>query len=400
MTDFSEERRFDTGFFDEPLPTAEDGGVEKEFQADFVSPENKFDGSSVTRRPDAISLDYLHSFTLGPKAISDPSEGILYRPWRCWLEAGQYVYVARANVDNTDWEDGIRLFNSKDWTTVEIKELDVAFTQNADPVVCCECSDGHIWIYFYNSAPGHGQFEFNDFGVGRSPRAVLDDPFDVVNSDVQIFYIIGAGLKYRQQRDRYTVVYDTPVVSVAGTYVEDAFRDNSLRLHVILSHRNTLTGRYSLDLLSSTLFPLKLPADSLTFSQQVAGGELRSIYIYGYTNPESLEFDAIVAGGSLTIPVIIITGAGEISTSITYAFIGVRDIIIIGYTAPEGINVSNTVSGGELRLAIITGYTAPEGINLSPSVQDSVSVLKPILIGYTAAEGINIDNVVQSGSLV
>lgn len=186
---------------------------EREYQDDFVTPEYEVDGASVVLRPDAVVVDHQTAFTLGPVAISDPSGGLVACVWRVRL-VGQEVHVCRANASGNGWQPETVLFSIDDGLG-PVTELDFAFEQTGNPVVCCERPTGEggaseIWIYFYDATvPGN---VFRNFGAGRTPRAILDRPLEIADSDVEVFYISDSKgrIVYRQQRDRYEVEIDTP----------------------------------------------------------------------------------------------------------------------------------------------------------------------------------------------
>jgi hypothetical protein len=68
----------------------------REYRSEFDRPEMRFRNSSIDRRPDAVSSDYLTSFTLGPNDQGDVSGGMVDRLWRVRLE-GNTIYVSRTN---------------------------------------------------------------------------------------------------------------------------------------------------------------------------------------------------------------------------------------------------------------------------------------------------------------
>lgn len=71
---------------------------DREYFYEFNLPEMRFRNASITLRPDAISSDYLTSFTVGPQEQGDVSGGILNRLWKTRVDnAQQRVFVAKAN---------------------------------------------------------------------------------------------------------------------------------------------------------------------------------------------------------------------------------------------------------------------------------------------------------------
>jgi hypothetical protein len=245
------------------------GGLE--YQAEFQTSEDEYAGTSSVRRPDAISLDYLTAFCIGPEAVGDASLGLFRRAWRlrCVNGAdGGSLLLARSSVTleatragaEGAWETEVEIFA---FTGATALEVDVAFEQAGRPVVCMERATGgagaaEVWLYWYDPRiPG---FTLENLGAGRNPRILLDDPESPPESDVLLFYISDSNdrLEMRQQGEFYAVPHTTPIENVAQVYCEEvAFaRDN--RLHVILSVRDVASGRYALAALESAPYPVRL----------------------------------------------------------------------------------------------------------------------------------------------
>lgn len=72
----------------------------REYEPEFDDPEMRYRNASVHRRPDAISSDYLTSFTVGPQQQGDVSQGILNRLWRVRV-AAHSVMVSRSDKSFT-----------------------------------------------------------------------------------------------------------------------------------------------------------------------------------------------------------------------------------------------------------------------------------------------------------
>ena len=188
----------------------------RERYADFLADLGALNGASITRRPDAISFDYLTAFTVGPIALGDTSDGIVSWVWRVRCDATT-VYAARENATRDGWlaETVVFVYGGS-----AIDELDVCFDQNGQAVIVAERAST-LWIY-YNDVT-LGGYGFRNFGAGRTPRAVLDDPLDVVGSDVLVFFVDPVnGVVYRQQRDRYATVYPTTPDGTNPVPVPDA----------------------------------------------------------------------------------------------------------------------------------------------------------------------------------
>lgn len=196
---------------DTPATEAEANLGVREFYAELASDTVVLDpGLSLVRRPDAISVDYLTAFTLGPYNIADFSRGPVDRPWKV-RAVGNRIYYARLNEARTGFENEVFLF---EFIGPPPLEIDAAFDQSARILVCMERATGigdasEVWIYFFDpTLPG---FVLTNFGSGRTPRALLDDAVDSNNADILVFYLRdGVGMCWRQQRDRYLTQYIVP----------------------------------------------------------------------------------------------------------------------------------------------------------------------------------------------
>lgn len=148
-------------------------GDMREFQAEFESAAHVLDGTSTSRRPDAVSLDYLRAFSLGPVALGDDSEGIEDWIWYTRADAAN-IYIARRNVGNTGWDAETVLFA---YTGAAIDELSLAFTIEGYPVVVMERATGtagapEVWFVWRD--PVLLSYELVLVGSGRTPRVVSD----------------------------------------------------------------------------------------------------------------------------------------------------------------------------------------------------------------------------------
>ena len=252
----------------------------REFQADFESGTDSLNEASLDRRPDAISLTYLTSFTVGPDVQGDASVGVLRRTWKV-RDVGGTIKVARATDAGDGWEAETDLFT---YTGAAIVELDCAFEQAGRIVVVAERPTGaggsaEIWIYWYD--PSLANFTFDQLGEGRTPRCVLDNPYDPTDSDILLFYIndTNDAVAFRQQRDRYATEYLTPIVDTQYKFVEDAFRTADFRSVVIISVHDPVGGTYVTERLESTLYPVPVGPDEFQVGVVVQSGELRTVII-------------------------------------------------------------------------------------------------------------------------
>lgn len=272
----------------------------REFLADFNTETWFGNNIDLTVRPDAVSSTYLISYSYGPKNVGDSSAGTIDRAWRAKV-SGNNIILARANDANTAWEDDVILF-SFEATGGTPTEIDLAFEQSARPVVALAIN-GHIWIYWFD--PLLSDFTLDDLGVGRTPRVLLDDPLNTSNSDILLFYVNGTKISWVQQRDRYAIVYDTPLTVDDNTYIEELIRTTDNRVALIYSIHNTTTGRYSLQRLESTLYPIYTDPDAMSLSQQIrVGSSLDLPVIVTTLDIEALDLIQAIQSGTLTVVII------------------------------------------------------------------------------------------------
>lgn len=247
---------------------------------------------SITKRPDAVTFDYLVAFSLGPKNIGDLTSGIINRPWYVRVDnAAKAVYTSKANDANNAWLPETILFN---FSGEDIEEIDFAFEQAGRPVVSAErlvAGVREVWLYWFK--PFIGTFVFEKIENGRTPRVVLDNPPDISNSDVQLFYIkTGTGLVNRVQREAYNTAHATPHVEDAGWYLEDVFYTSNWRVACILV-QHTGAGKYNKKRMETGLMPVFLGAgdNNMTFGQSIQSLLDRVTLFFANSEPESYQFN-------------------------------------------------------------------------------------------------------------
>jgi hypothetical protein len=266
----------------------------RELSADFAG---VLSGNlSLTKRPDALTFDYLTAFSLGPVAQGDSSLGPINRPWYVRADnATKTVFIARANDSNDGWEAETALFV---WVGNDINEVDFAFEQAGRPVVCAERTIGgakEIWLYWYK--PFAAAFVFEKFDDGRTPRLVLDNPPDQSNSDVEFFYLKTAvGLVVRTQREAYAIAHATPHVEEVDWYLEDVFHTNNWRVALLLVKRNP-GGQYVKKRMETALMPVFFTPNAGGFT---VGGELLSIEDRVTLIKVTQDYDGFATGVGLT----------------------------------------------------------------------------------------------------
>lgn len=241
----------------------------REFTADFAK-GHLTANLSITKRPDAVTFDYLVGFSLGPIALGDVSLGIISHSWYARADnANKVVWMARRNDANNAWLPETILFH---FSGEDIEEVDFAFEQAGRPVVCAErlvAGVREVWLYWFD--PFLGAFTFVKFDNGRTPRVVLDNPPDTSNSDVQFFYLKTAvGLVVRTQHEAYATAHATPHIEETDWYLEDIFYTNNWRVAGVLV-QHTAAGKYNKKRLESALMPVFLgPKDNnMTFSGDI-----------------------------------------------------------------------------------------------------------------------------------
>lgn len=302
------------------MPSGYEGG-RRERLADFVG--FTATNSSKTRRPDALTFDYLTAFCPGPVANGDTSQGVISFAWRCRVDNPSIfdltgrVYISRQNDTGNDWEPEVELFT---FTGDRIDEIDIAFEQAGRPVVCAE-RNGHIWLYWYNTISA--AFEFTDFAVGRTPRVILDAPFNITSSDVLLFYLSASNLVFRQQQDRYGNEIVTPFPVDENYFIEDVVKLRDSRIRVDLSHRNSTSGKYTYETITSTLYPLVIGPDSVEPALSFVSADLVVVIIEEVLfDIDSLDPSFAFVSGILAEPLIdVILPADEDNLDPSFAFI-------------------------------------------------------------------------------
>lgn len=312
------------------------GGLE--YQADFQTGADLYAGTSSDRRPDAISLDYLTAFCVGPEAVGDASLGLARRAWRVRCVnggGGGSVYLARSSVtvDETRggaagvWEAEVELFA---FLGAAALEADVAFEQAGRAVVCLERETGaagapEVWLYWFDPrVPG---FVLESLGAGRNPRILLDDPESPAESDVLLFYISDPNdrLEMREQGEFYATPHATPIENVANVHCEEVAFATDNRLHVVLSVRDVVGGRYALARLESAPYPVRLFEALDVRTALLSAQATREGYV-------------VEPGGAENT-----SDPDLLDVSMTLASVLIEDILIVPPVVSESLDVQSTV---------------------------------------------------------
>lgn len=358
------------------------GGLE--FQAEFQTGTDEYLGTSSARRPDAIVLDYLTAFCTGPVAEADVSQGLLDRAWRArcvnGVDSGT-VYMARSSVgvaatrEGTagDFEADAEIFS---FAGLPVLELDVAFEQSARPVVCLERATGaagasEVWLYWYDPRiPG---FTLANLGAGRNPRVILDDPGNSAESDVLLFYISDPNdrLEMRVQREFYAVPHATPIEGVANTYCEEVAFARNNRLHVILSVRDAVGGRYKLAALESAPYPVRIGEELDVRTSVVNSATMRSGFVVepgGVENTSDIdEVDVLQSLTSVLIVELVLVALDleSLDARLVLTTATTVELIIVPPDLREELDVRHTLTLVDaLTYILAPAVQGPESVDL------------------------------------
>lgn len=151
------------------------------------------------------SRDRKISYHWGPVQVQDPSQGLLVKLWTLRVIGNDAVLSAPGSPTEVLFTRANGLDN-----------VSLSFDQNGRPCVCFEEEvGGSAFLYWFDPVPNAPVFMPID---GNSPRITLDDAraFNGANSDVILGYVRAGFVRYRRQRDRFTVEY-TPLIGPGGT---------------------------------------------------------------------------------------------------------------------------------------------------------------------------------------
>lgn len=163
----------------------------------------------------------LEDYEQGGVALQDPSQGLLYQTWHCFLEGNDIKAEAPNTVATT-------LLSAPD-----VEQVSLAFDQNMQPNVAYVSAGQAYWWWYDTTTQSHQTMTMASDVL--TPRATLDDKRtpNLGNSDIIISYIRGTSLYYRQQRDRYATEYF--LEDNVGDALIDIQMASNLRLQWILS---------------------------------------------------------------------------------------------------------------------------------------------------------------------
>lgn len=136
--------------------------------------------------------------------IGDVSGGLEYRAWKCRVVSPNIVITPEISPGVLG--DDIALFT----VGPDLTECSLTFDQNMNPVVAF-VDAGVAKLRWYNT--NTSSWIINLLPTGSfSPRVSLDDKrtSQLGNSDVIVAYILNNRIRYRQQRDNYSIEYTMP----------------------------------------------------------------------------------------------------------------------------------------------------------------------------------------------
>ncbi len=169
--------------------------------------------------PDAhIRVNTLYDYERGGVALNDASEGVNTYDWKVWIE-GDDILLARAPYDNP----------TTPITAAGTTEVSLAFDQNMRPAVAYMHA-GVCKLYWYDTTiPGPTTTTFADC---TNPMLCMDDKRQGADSynDILFIYVRAGWIRYRQQRDRYTV--ERNLVAVPPGRIQQVGMNQGLRVQI------------------------------------------------------------------------------------------------------------------------------------------------------------------------
>lgn len=207
--------------------------IMRETYADWTSPTGTItlQNSSLDLRPGAVTQDYKAAFSYGPIEVGNLISGSINRVWRARaVSASLSSSVIISNEVSGGFSPESTLFTFVHGVSGTISELDIGFGSDGRPVIAAQrnADDGvpAVWLYWFN--PFVANFVFQQFqSQSITPRIILDNPEDIGNSDLLLFYVNRntGQVYYRQQRDQYGIEYlvPTPVsVNLNGQVISNS----------------------------------------------------------------------------------------------------------------------------------------------------------------------------------
>ncbi len=148
------------------------------------------------------SRDALISYHWGPIALQDPSQGLGVQLWKARVVGADVLLSAPVVPEFVWYTHGAAL-----------DQVSLSFDQNGRPALGFVDETDAAYLRWFDPVPNAiVNMSVSAFG-GVTPRVTLDDnrPFNSANSDVILGYVRAGIVRYRQQRDRFTIEYTPPV---------------------------------------------------------------------------------------------------------------------------------------------------------------------------------------------
>ena len=157
--------------------------------------------TSLLLAPDSSEVDPLVSFERGGIALNDPSRGLDYQNWRCYIEGGvvKVTPVGGGTITSVFTPSGI------------VTSLSLAFDTNM-AVTICYVEDGLVKLRWFNTLTA--LIQTDTIAGATACRCGTDEKRSGLEglSDVIFAYLRAGNLYYRQQRDRYLIEYTVGAV--------------------------------------------------------------------------------------------------------------------------------------------------------------------------------------------
>ena len=223
------------------------------------------------------SRDRKISYHWGPVQVQDPSQGLLVKLWTLRAIEGAAILSAPGSPTTTVLT-----------RPVSIDNINLAFDQNGRPCVCFEEESGGAFLYWFDPVPNEPVFMPLPSG-SVSPRITLDDArsFNGANSDVILGYVRAGIVRYRQQRDRFTVEYTPPIGAGGQPAFAGSLRhismNSRLRLEFITDDGSGDADWVLPDLIEeisirANVGPMLLRVSALDYGQVVRGYTITAAY--------------------------------------------------------------------------------------------------------------------------
>lgn len=167
-----------------------------------MMPENLLSTTPVPGEflaPDGRGFTPLEDRELGGVAHQDPSQGLMLKEWRAWIDAAGNIYV-----QPVDGSQPALLITTG---AVGSDYISLSFDRNMRVVVAWRRVN-IVYLYWYDSLIE--AYRTSELSGIRTPRLTHDDKRERAgnSSDVLFFYLKDTKLCMRMQRDRYGVEYE------------------------------------------------------------------------------------------------------------------------------------------------------------------------------------------------